>query len=126
MGRTNTRSLSGSCWALAIFAPTGLCCPARNDALDDRIYLQYLIHFRPWSRAFAGSRLRRHECAAKLAAGQRALFSLSRSVTAKLEKLHRIVTSDLAPVRLADRAGVEPARGMVDILERPVGGKHDA
>jgi hypothetical protein len=42
------------------------------------------------------------------------------------EQPPRILPSDLLPVVLADRAGIEPHRGVVDVLERPVGREHDA
>src|ERR1700689_2344481 len=42
------------------------------------------------------------------------------------EQPPRILPADLRPVILADRAGIEPDRGVVDVLERPVGREHDA
>src|SRR5580658_10291143 len=42
------------------------------------------------------------------------------------EQPPRILPTDLHPIVLADRAGIEPHRGVVDVLERPVGRKHDA
>src|SRR5262245_903743 len=44
----------------------------------------------------------------------------------KPEQPLRVRPPDLHPIGLADRAGVEPERGVVDVLERPVGGKEDA
>src|SRR5262249_15374176 len=46
--------------------------------------------------------------------------------SAQLEQLQRVGAADLAPVVLADRRGVEPLGGVVDVLERPVGGEQDA
>ena len=42
------------------------------------------------------------------------------------EQPPRILPADLHPIVLADRAGIEPHRGVVDVLERPVGREYDA
>src|SRR5580693_1904221 len=42
------------------------------------------------------------------------------------EQPPRVLAPDLHPIILADRAGVEPIGGVVDVLERPVGREHDA
>ena len=47
------------------------------------------------------------------------------SVISELEQPLRIGAADLEPVVLADRAGIEPIGGVIDILERPVGREHD-
>ena len=44
----------------------------------------------------------------------------------QLEKLARVIAADLAPIRFADWADIEPSRRMIDVLERPVGREHDA
>src|SRR5271169_205560 len=46
-------------------------------------------------------------------------------IIAELEQPPRIGAADLDAVILADRAGVEPKGGVIDILERPVGREHD-
>jgi hypothetical protein len=53
------------------------------------------------------------------------MSSRSRSVP-QPEQPPRILPPDLQAVILADRAGIEPDRGVVDVLEGPVGREHDA
>ena len=47
-------------------------------------------------------------------------------ILTQLEQPHRVSATDLKTIWLADGAGIEPTRGVIDILERPVDGKHDA
>ena len=44
----------------------------------------------------------------------------------ELKHAQRVVSSDLDPVRLADGGVVEPLRGVIDVLERPVRGEQNA
>ena len=45
---------------------------------------------------------------------------------AQLQKCLGVVPTDLLTVRFADRGAVEPLRGVIDILERPIRREQDS
>src|SRR4051812_38706344 len=58
--------------------------------------------------------------------GRKSGYVVAVSRAFQLEQLERVGPPDLDSVFLADGRGVEPDGGMVDVLERPVGGEQDA
>src|ERR1700712_3238630 len=58
--------------------------------------------------------------------GLRNLARLQRTLVGKLEQPQRVFSSDLFPISFADGGAVEPLRGMIDVLERPIRGKQNS
>src|SRR5512138_2541842 len=68
----------------------------------------------------------RERCQSYPSSSPRERRAYASPLSAQLEQPFGVAAADLQAVGLADRAGVEPDRRMVDVLERPVGREHDA
>src|SRR6185312_9842844 len=86
-----------------------------------QILTAFSIKFRVRSR----TRIIYHAVAGDCAPASRPARGV-RSIVPQLEQAPRVGAADLEPVVLADGAGIEPVGGVIDVLEWPVGGEHDA
>src|SRR5947207_4657761 len=66
-----------------------------------------------------------NDCGSRRRVERRASTRIVRA-SVQLEQLARIIAPDLGAIGFADRTDIEPLRGVIDILERPVCRKHDA